>query len=110
MQHANQKRSVTEMLDVAPFEFFAWVDKESLQKFKFPAAMVEEGMDIELHWVTEDGSPAPMRSGAEIKPTVSDGPTFTSTTKENNKLTAPVLRTHSPHARRSTSCSWARTT
>ncbi|KAB2573615.1 putative dj-1 family protein [Lasiodiplodia theobromae] len=62
-------RGVTEMLDVAPFEFFAWVDKESLQKFKFPAAMVEEGMDIELHWVTEDGSPAPMRSGAEIKPT-----------------------------------------
>lgn len=76
MQHVNEKRSVTEMLDVAPFEFFAWVDKETLKKFKFPPAMVEEGMDFELHWVTEDGSPAPMRSGAEIKPTVSDHPAF----------------------------------
>ncbi|EOD52903.1 putative dj-1 family protein [Neofusicoccum parvum UCRNP2] len=57
------------MIDVAPFEFFAWMGSASLAALNFPPAMVEEGIDIELHWVTEDGSLAKMKSGAQIKPT-----------------------------------------
>ena len=59
------------MLDIAPFEFFAWVDKASLQYLGLPQEMVDDGLDIELHWVTEDGGPARTRSGAVIQPTVS---------------------------------------
>lgn len=67
----DQEYSVTEMLDVAPFEFFAWTDQKSASLLGLPPSMAEEGIDMELHWVTEDGDIATMKSGAMIKPTVS---------------------------------------
>ncbi|KAH7134551.1 class I glutamine amidotransferase-like protein [Dactylonectria estremocensis] len=62
-------KGITEMIDVAPFEFFAWFDKESLKMFNFPPEMLEDALDIELHWVTEDGKPNKLRSGAQLVPT-----------------------------------------
>lgn len=58
------------MIDVAPFEFFNWTDKDSLQMLGFPASMIEQGLDIKLHWVTEDGDMVQMKSNANIMPTV----------------------------------------
>ncbi|KAL0937171.1 dj-1 family protein [Colletotrichum truncatum] len=62
-------KGITEMLDVAPFEFFAWTDKESLSFMQVSDKMKEDALDIELHWVTEDGQPAKMKSRAQIIPT-----------------------------------------
>ncbi|KAF7550487.1 hypothetical protein G7Z17_g5658 [Cylindrodendrum hubeiense] len=62
-------KGTTELLDVAPFEFFAWVGKDSLKMLNFTPEMIEEGLDVELHWVTEDGGPTKMKSGAQIMPT-----------------------------------------
>lgn len=61
----------TEMLDVAPFEFFAWLDKASIRMMNFPPEMLDDALDVKLHWVTEDGHAGQMRSGAQIKATVS---------------------------------------
>lgn len=58
------------MLDVAPVELFTWMDKQSLQFLNFPPAMIEEGVDVVMHWINEDGEPASMKSGAKIVPTV----------------------------------------
>lgn len=63
-------RRVTEMIDVAPFEFLAWMDEGSLKLLNFPSEMLEDVIDIETHWITEDGAPAKMKSGAQIMPTV----------------------------------------
>ncbi|OLN96642.1 Isonitrile hydratase 1 [Colletotrichum chlorophyti] len=60
---------VTEMLDVAPFEFFALTDEAACEMLKLPKEMWKETIEIELHWVTEDGKPAKMRSAAHIQPT-----------------------------------------
>ncbi|OJD28988.1 dj-1 family protein [Diplodia corticola] len=69
IRRADQEHSVTEMLDIAPFEFFAWLNKDSLKLLNFPPAMIEEAMEFELHWVTEDGKPAALKSRAQIQPT-----------------------------------------
>ncbi|KAK2055973.1 class I glutamine amidotransferase-like protein [Colletotrichum caudatum] len=62
-------KGVTELLDVAPFEFFSLIDKTACRMMNFPKEMWKEGLDIELHWITEDGKPARMRSAALIQPT-----------------------------------------
>ncbi|KXH62101.1 hypothetical protein CSAL01_09825 [Colletotrichum salicis] len=62
-------KGVTEMLDVAPFEFFAWTDKASRQMLNLPQEMREDNLEFELHWITEDGKPAQMKSRAQIQPT-----------------------------------------
>ncbi|KZL85960.1 dj-1 family protein [Colletotrichum incanum] len=62
-------KGVTEMLDVAPFEFFAWVDKRACEVLNIPEEMWKDTLDIELHWVTEDGKPVKMKSAALIQPT-----------------------------------------
>lgn len=62
-------KGATEMIDVAPFEFFAWMDEDSLKELNFPSEMREDAIDIETHWITEDGAPAKMKSGAQIMPT-----------------------------------------
>ncbi|KAK1569751.1 class I glutamine amidotransferase-like protein [Colletotrichum navitas] len=62
-------KGVTEMLDVAPFEFFAMTDKAMCQMLNFPREMWKDAFDVELHWITEDGKPARMRSAAVIQPT-----------------------------------------
>lgn len=59
------------MLDVAPFEFFAWIDRESLKMLNFPSEMLDEALDLKCHWVTEDGDVARMKSGLQVKATVS---------------------------------------
>lgn len=58
------------MLDVAPVELFTWMDKKSLQFLNFPPEMIEEGIDVVMHWINEDGQPASMKGGAKIVPTV----------------------------------------
>lgn len=72
------------MLDVAPFEIFAWMNRESLKVLNLPPAMLDESVDFELHWITEDGSAAKMKGGAQIIPTVSSP----STIKKRFKLTS----------------------
>ncbi|KAI3546438.1 hypothetical protein CABS02_08980 [Colletotrichum abscissum] len=62
-------KGVTEMLDVAPFEFFAWTDKTSRQMLNLPQEMWEDDIEFDLHWITEDGKPAQMKSRAQIQPT-----------------------------------------
>ncbi|KAK2015865.1 class I glutamine amidotransferase-like protein [Colletotrichum eremochloae] len=62
-------KGVTEMLDVAPFELFSWTNKTCCQLMNFPKEMWKDAFDVELHWITEDGKPAKMRSGALIQPT-----------------------------------------
>ncbi|KAL1635497.1 hypothetical protein SLS58_010193 [Diplodia intermedia] len=62
-------KGVTEMLDVAPFEFFAWMTRPSLQMLNLPPAMLDDAIDFDLHWVTADGNPAALKSGASIQPT-----------------------------------------
>ncbi|KAF9875160.1 hypothetical protein CkaCkLH20_07426 [Colletotrichum karsti] len=62
-------KGITEMLDVAPFEFFAWTDKKAVTFMNLPVEMREEAFDVELHWITEDGQPARMKSKAQIMPT-----------------------------------------
>ncbi|UQC83846.1 YjeF [Colletotrichum lupini] len=57
------------MLDVAPFEFFAWTDKISRQMLNLPQEMWEDDIEFDLHWITEDGKPAQMKSRAQIQPT-----------------------------------------
>ncbi|OAA79337.1 hypothetical protein LEL_02823 [Akanthomyces lecanii RCEF 1005] len=62
-------KGTTEMLDVAPVELFTWMDKKSLQFLNFPPEMIEEGIDVVMHWINEDGQPASMKGGAKIVPT-----------------------------------------
>ncbi|KAK1987697.1 class I glutamine amidotransferase-like protein [Colletotrichum cereale] len=66
-------QGVTEMLDVAPFEFFAWTDKTVCQMLNLPKEMWKDAFDVELHWITEDGKPARMKSAALMQPTDSFG-------------------------------------
>lgn len=62
------------MIDVAPFEFFSWTNKDSLTMLGFPPSMIEEALDIKLHWVSEDGDMASLKSNAKIMPTVRNVP------------------------------------
>ncbi|KAM3426508.1 hypothetical protein MY4824_009940 [Beauveria thailandica] len=62
-------KGTTEMLDVAPVELFSWMDKKSLQFLNFPPEMIEEGIDVVMHWINEDKEPAAMKGGAKIIPT-----------------------------------------
>ncbi|KAI8234822.1 hypothetical protein K4K54_007570 [Colletotrichum sp. SAR 10_86] len=66
-------KGITEMLDVAPFEFFhcfQWSgDKETAAAMNLPENTMDEGLEFELHWVTEDGKPAKLASNAQILPT-----------------------------------------
>ncbi|GKT42794.1 uncharacterized protein ColSpa_02975 [Colletotrichum spaethianum] len=62
-------KGVTEMIDVAPFEFFALVDKSACEMLNLPREMWKDAIDVELHWVTEDGKPVRMKSAAHIQPT-----------------------------------------
>ncbi|KAH9230781.1 hypothetical protein K456DRAFT_1871465 [Colletotrichum gloeosporioides 23] len=62
-------KGITEMLDVAPFEFFHWTGKEAVAAMNLPEHMMEDALEFELHWVNEDGKPAKMASNAQILPT-----------------------------------------
>ncbi|TQN67152.1 Isonitrile hydratase [Colletotrichum shisoi] len=62
-------KGVTEMLDVAPFEFFGWTDETACRVMNLPVEMWKDAIDIELHWVSEDGKPVQMKSAAQIQPT-----------------------------------------
>ncbi|KAM3496725.1 hypothetical protein MY10362_009901, partial [Beauveria mimosiformis] len=65
----NLPKGTTEMLDVAPVELFTWMDKKSLQFLNFPPEMIEEGIDVVMHWINEDKEPAAMKGAAKIVPT-----------------------------------------
>ncbi|KAH8714002.1 hypothetical protein BB8028_0007g06640 [Beauveria bassiana] len=62
-------KGTTEMLDVAPVELFTWMDKKSLQFLNFPPEMIEDGIEVVMHWINEDKEPAAMKGGAKIVPT-----------------------------------------
>ena len=59
------------MIDVAPFELLTHLKEADLKMLGFPKEMFADALDIECHWVTEDGGPAKLKSGAVIQPSVS---------------------------------------
>ncbi|KAI9903846.1 hypothetical protein N3K66_000375 [Trichothecium roseum] len=61
-------KGVTEMLDLAPFELFTHLNGSLNKALNFPEEMAADILDIECHWVTEDGGVAKLKSGAVIQP------------------------------------------
>lgn len=66
-------RSETELLDVAPIDFFASMSKEFIEWL--PPQFVSDDMktqaiDVAFHWVNEKGGVARLTSGLQILATV----------------------------------------
>ncbi|WYZ42302.1 hypothetical protein EsH8_VI_000001 [Colletotrichum jinshuiense] len=59
----------TEMLDIAAFETFVWMDKAGCKVLNLPEEMWVDAIDFELHWVTEDGKTAELRCGTQVQAT-----------------------------------------
>lgn len=67
------RNSVTELLDVAPIDFFAGLSKQFLEAFPpgtFSDEQRAQALDVEFHWVTEKGNPAKLTGGVTVQATV----------------------------------------
>ena len=67
----------TEIIDVAPIDFFHAIGtnfvNENLTPMLPPEA-VKQALDAEFHWVNETGEPAKLTAGIRMLPTVSTTP------------------------------------
>ena len=64
---------MTELLDVAAFDFLACLGKQSIADFAegiLPEELREQALDIECHWVNEKGGPAKLTGGLTVQATV----------------------------------------
>ena len=61
----------TELLDVAPIDFFNGMLKRNLQFIPMLESQKAYGLDVEWHWVSESGKPGHLSSGAVIETVVS---------------------------------------
>jgi hypothetical protein len=62
--------SLTEILDIAPVDFFHRLTKSFLKGLPVPEEMRSQGLDIEFYWVTTDGKPARLTTGITMEATV----------------------------------------
>ncbi|PVH97902.1 class I glutamine amidotransferase-like protein, partial [Periconia macrospinosa] len=58
-----------EILDVAPIDMLHSFGKRIIQMLPLPDEIKAKGIDIETHWITEDGSPAKLSSNITMQAT-----------------------------------------
>jgi hypothetical protein len=65
---------VTELLDIAPIDFFTGMHKDFISNIpeeSLPKELYKQALDIDLHWVNENGGPAKLTGGLTVQATVS---------------------------------------
>lgn len=60
----------TEILDVAPIDMLNGMSKNFLHILPVPDEIKARALDIEFHWVTENGRAAPLTSDMRLNATV----------------------------------------
>ena len=60
----------TEILGVAPIDMLHGFGKKFIQILPLPDELKAKAIDIEMHWITEDGGPTKLSSNITLQATV----------------------------------------